>query len=159
MWDVLADSLHFFLLLAALHCVSWLLSRRLLHRFGEWRGRRGTEVASMLAYNAVTLLVDLASSYVGVRAQLDGTAEIIAATARERIYGRSARYELLARWTVAFELYNMCICTTIPEYRTARFLGHHVVTLVLCLFSLRPAPMVHYYGFYFLGVAMLSTAA
>ena len=43
---------------------------------------------------------------------------------------------------MAFEMYNTLVCVIFPEYRTAAFVGHHLVTLVLSVLS--SAPFVHF---------------
>ena len=57
--------------------------------------------------------------------------------------------------TYVFELYNTVAVLLLPEYRTAAFVGHHVVTCLLAYLSL--TPFLHYYGFFFFGLAAVSS--
>jgi len=116
----------------------------------------GTPVHQLVAYNATVLAVDLVCACLGVRAFLDGTGAALGATAHERMYGVSAEAAFVVRLTTAFELYNTLVCVSMPEYRTAAFIGHHVVTLYLAL--LAHAPFVHFFCLFFIGVATISTA-
>ena len=71
------------------------------------------------------------------------------------VYGHSATADHLAHVMTGYQLYNLAVCLGIAEYRTFEFLAHHVTTALLSWCVL--APYVHYYAFWYIGIAELSS--
>jgi hypothetical protein len=127
-----------------------------LARDSTWRAKKGTHVAELVAYNGTIFLFDLMAAYVGIKAYLDGTATALSGSMHDRLYARSAAFEPLCQLTIAFECYNFLICLWITEYRQIEMLGHHLTTCTLATLSTHP--FCHYYGFFYFGGSMISSA-
>ena len=64
------------------------------------------------------------------------------------------KYQLVVPM-LAYQFANFLICAKLKEYRTASFIGHHLVTAALAYFA--TAPYLLYYGLFFFGVAEISS--
>ena len=92
----------------------------------------------------------------GVCAYADGTVASLSASVHDRVYGHTAEFMRLAYMAAGFELYNtLATALFIPQQRTFPFLAHHITALTLALFSMHP--YLHYYGFFFFGIAQVSS--
>ena len=122
---------------------------------GDKRGKTGSRLCVLLAYNITAAAVAAFCASVGCAAWFGGEAATIGGTVQSRLYGESASFARLGAVTAAYEAYNTLVVLVVPEYRTTAFVGHHAATFVLALLS--QAPYLHYYGLFFFGVASVSS--
>ncbi|KAL1512058.1 hypothetical protein AB1Y20_005331 [Prymnesium parvum] len=142
-----------------------VLNLALRATIGTVRPRRASEIAKsgnssscladLVSYNLIASGYALSSSYIGCTAWFGGGAAAIGGTVQERMYSYLPPMGILSICTTAFELFNVVICIVLPEYRTAPFVGHHLVTFILATMSFHP--WLHYYAVFFFGVASVSS--
>jgi len=135
------------------HALLAVMMRSLL---GHRRSKRGTHHGDLLAYNATALLMNCICAYIGITGYLEGSVAACSGSMHDRLYKYSSRFAHLTDVTAAYELYNTFAVATLPEYANLPFLGHHATTFTLALLS--RAPYCNYYGFFFFGVSMVSSA-
>ena len=114
-----------------------------------------SKIRDLLAYNILTLFYQCLCAYVGLSGWFDGTASAINGSTHDRLYSFSATSSLLIYYTFGFEVYNTFAVIYLSEYRTAAFVGHHLVTGTLAYLAMHP--FLHYYGYFFFGLAAVSS--
>jgi len=117
--------------------------------------KRGSLLATVLAYNVLAVAYATFSSYTGTTAWFDGSAAALSGSLHDRLYGYSEAYALMGAVTIAYELYNTIAALCIHEYCNAAFVGHHATCFVLGIMSLHP--YCHYYAIFFFGLTSISS--
>jgi len=144
----------------------FVLSRILKLKYGNRRSQvtvagckptegKSSKIRELIAYNILTLIYQIYCASIGGLAWFDGRASDLGMTRQDRIYGYSSAAHKIILATAAFEVYNTIAVVMMPEYCNAAFIGHHVTTGLLATFGL--FPFLHYYGFFFMGLACVSS--
>jgi len=122
----------------------------------DTKGKDGTKLTHLLAYNGVTVVYQCFCAYYGTMGwYVTGDAASIGGSAQDRLYGTTSISQMLVVATASFELYNSVSVMLMPEYCNAAFVGHHWTTLLLATLGLHP--FLHYYGFFFFGLSAISS--
>ena len=121
--------------------------------------------ANIIAYNVVVVANNLFMAVVGTQAWLyddqvmalrgSGTEGDALALAAGRLYTPLESASVMLNMALAYEVWNTICSLVFPEYRTASFLAHHLVTYYLAVLALHP--FLHYYVVYFLGMPSISS--
>ena len=117
--------------------------------------KSGTVGHDLVAYCVMSAVFTAYSAIIGFRLFFfsDTGADLL----KKGLYGESEEAkEKLVIPMLAYQVVNFLICALLKEYRTAQFIGHHVVTAMLSYFAC--APFAQYYALFFFGVAETSSA-
>jgi hypothetical protein len=117
----------------------------------EHKGRKLTSKPTFLAYLTVAFFVTTYCTYLGFVGYFLDCSE----ACLDHIYGVSATATKLAAVMFGYQSWNFVMCIYVKEYRNATTLGHHGATALLSYHV--AAPFVHYYAFFYIGVAEIST--
>ena len=150
--DFAVLDLNYLWTLYAVHAALYLLLRQLL---GERKvPKKESSAAAIVAYNLTGVCYACLTTSLGLTAWFGGEADLIAGSAHDRVYGRSASFQAIMLLTAAYEAYNTVLTLFMPEYRTADFVGHHATTFLLALCG--GFPFLNYYGLFFMRASIWS---
>merc|ERR550537_2189725 len=103
---------------------------------------------------AYLLVSGVVTAYCGILGLVGWLTEAPSIAPRDRLYGWSDSAQWLASVMLAYQLWNFLNSVLLRDLRQLEMFAHHAMTAYLCFEGMRP--YVHYYVFYFIGVAELT---